>query len=186
MVRLTDFLYKLNKQCQNPPRRRDLIILSVFTVFITFQPYFLRGEINFFELGLYLPGIDGILKGLIPYKDFFHLRGPFELYLPAFAMKIFGENVATLEACFYAGNVLVLILWILAGKKIYSTRLVYYLVTLVLITRTFPRVTFDYWGGFRYVWGAAVVALGVSFFKKGNPGILLWAGIFSVIGFFTS
>lgn len=186
MVRLKNFFHKFNKQCQNPPRPRDYIILSVFTFFITLQPYFLSGEINFFELGLYLPGIDGVLKGLVPYKDLFHLRGPFELYLPALAMKVFGENVATLEACFYVGNVLALLLWILVGKKIFSTRLVYYLMTLVLITRTFPRVTFDYWGGFRYAWGAAVVALGVLFFKKGKPGALLWAGIFSVIGFFTS
>lgn len=168
------------------PRLKDFLFLAFFTILITLQPYYLRGEINFYELGLYLPGIDGILKGLVPYRDFFHLRGPFELYLPALAMQFFGDHVAVLETCFYAGNVLVVILWLLVGQKIYSTRLIYYLMTLILITRTFPRVTFAYWGGFRYVWGTAAVLFGVWFFKHTRPVWLFFAGVFSVIGLFTS
>ncbi len=171
--------------CGNP-LCGDFLLLTVFTILITFQPFYLSGEINFYELGLYLPGIDGILKGLIPYRDFFHLRGPFELYLPALAMKFFGGHVAVLETCFYVGNMLIMLLWLLVGQKIYSTRLVYYLMALVLIARTFPRVTFDYWGGFRYAWGAAAVLFGVWFFKRTRPLWLLWAGIFSVLGLLTS
>ena len=64
-----------------PPRNIDLFILSLFMVAVTWQPYFMNGRINFFETGLYLPGIQSILNGEIPYRDFFHLRGPFELYL---------------------------------------------------------------------------------------------------------
>ncbi|OGX31384.1 MAG: hypothetical protein A2787_09740 [Omnitrophica WOR_2 bacterium RIFCSPHIGHO2_01_FULL_48_9] len=164
----------------------DFLLLALFTVLMTFHPFYLFGEINFYELGLYLPGIDGILHGLIPHRDFFHLRGAFELYLPALAMQLFGDHVAVLETCFYVGNVLVMVLWLLVGQKIYSTRLIYYLMTLVLIARAFPRVTFTYWGGFRYVWGTAAVLFGVWFFKHARPVWLLLAGIFSVLGLFTS
>jgi len=66
----------------------DLFFLSLFTILITFQPYFLYGEINLFEFGIYLPNINAVLDGFIPYRDFFHLRGPLELYVPAFLMNL--------------------------------------------------------------------------------------------------
>ena len=62
---------------------RDVIVLCLFTVLVTAHPYFLYQKINLLELGLYLPGIDALGRGLIPYRDFFHLRGPLELYIPA-------------------------------------------------------------------------------------------------------
>ena len=99
------------------PRYLDVFILAIFTVLITLQPHFAHGRINIFEVGLYLPGIQSILNGEIPYRDFFHLRGPFELYMPAFLMKIFGMHLKVLYSYFYFGNVLCLILCILIAKE---------------------------------------------------------------------
>ena len=82
------------------PTRFDSFLLSFFVIFITFQPYFLYGTLNYFELGIYLPNISAILDGQIPYRDFFHLRGPLELYIPVFFMYLFGENAAVLAAYF--------------------------------------------------------------------------------------
>ena len=86
------------------PTYFDIVILSVFTVLITLHPFFIHGKINIFEVGLYLPGIQSILNGEIPYRDFFYLRGPFELYVPAFMMRIFGENIAVLSSYFCANS----------------------------------------------------------------------------------
>src|SRR3990167_7967176 len=122
------------------PRGIDLFFLAAFAIFITLQPYFLYGELNYFELGIYLPNINALLDGQIPYRDFFHLRGPLELYVPAFFMHIFGENAAVLAAYFYVGTVVTLLIGIWIAKDLYRTRLVLYLMVPVFVGRTFPRV----------------------------------------------
>src|SRR3989338_1272554 len=104
----------------------DVAILSLFTFLITLHPFYLYGELNCYELGIYLPGINAILDGRIPYRDFFHLRGPLELYIPAFFMRLWGENVAILESYFYLGTVITLIFGILVAKELYKTRFVLY------------------------------------------------------------
>jgi len=126
------------------PTYLDTVILSVFTVLITLHPHFMHGKINIFEVGLYLPGIQSILNSEIPYRDFFHLRGPFELYMPALLMKIFGTHITTLYSYFYFGTILCFILCILIAKEIFNTRFVLYLLTPVLIARAFPRIVFTY------------------------------------------
>src|SRR5271170_3708058 len=80
------------------PTKLDLLLLSVFAVFITFNPYFLNREIDIFELGLYLPGINALFHGAVPYRDFFHLRGPLDLYIPALLMKMTKPHIAVLCA----------------------------------------------------------------------------------------
>jgi hypothetical protein len=47
---------------QKKPARVDAVIACLFVVLITLQPYFLHGKMNLFELGIYLPNIDGVLK----------------------------------------------------------------------------------------------------------------------------
>lgn len=168
------------------PTYFDIAILSVFTILITLQPFFMHGKINIFEVGLYLPGIQSILNGEIPYRDFFHLRGPFELYMPALMMKIFGLHLTTLYSYFYFGTVLCLILCILIAKEIFQTRFVLYLFAPVLIARTFPRVVFTFWGGMRYALGLLAVWCAIKFFKKNKPIWMFGAGLCSVAALFTS
>ncbi len=164
----------------------DLLFLSFFTVLITLHPYYLQGEINFFELGLYLPGISSILSGGIPYRDFFYLRGPLELYIPAFFMGPFGKNVAVLSTFFYVGTLLTLLLCILIAGQLYRTRWMLYLMVPVLVARTFPRVVFTYWGGMRYALGLLVVFLAIKFLKNQKKGWLYAAGVVSALALLTS
>ena len=169
-----------------PPRYLDVFILSVFTILITLHPFFAHGRINIFETGLYLPGIQSILDGEIPYRDFFHLRGPFELYMPAALMKIFGMHLTTLYSYFYFGSILCLILCILIAKELFKTRYVLYVMTPVLIGRTFPRVVFTYWGGMRYAFGLLALWFVIKFFKQNKPKWMFGAGIVSALAGFTS
>jgi len=168
------------------PTYFDIFVLSIFTVLITLQPYFMHGKINIFEVGLYLPGIQSILGGEIPYRDFFHLRGPFELYMPALLMKIFGTHITTLYSYFYFGTILCLILCILIAKEIFKTRFVLYLLIPILIARTFPRVVFTYWGGMRYALGLLAIWFAVKFFKNNKPLWMFGAGICSMLALLTS
>lgn len=169
-----------------PPRYWDVCVLAIFTVLITLNPYFAHGKINIFEVGLYLPGIQSILNGEIPYREFFHLRGPFELYMPAFLMKIFGVHMTVLYSYFYFGNVLCLILCALIAKELFKTRGVLYLMMPVLIGRTFPRVVFTYWGGMRYAFGLLAMWFVVKFFKENRLKWIFGAGVVSALAGFTS
>lgn len=168
------------------PRYFDVFVLGVFTFLITLHPYFEHGKINIFEVGLYLPGIQAILNGEIPYRDFFHLRGPFELYMPAMMMNMFGVHLKVLFSYFYFGNVLCLILCILIAKEILKHRFILYLLTFILIGRTFPRVVFTYWGGMRYAFGLLALWFVFKFFKSNKSIWMFGAGIVSAIAFFTS
>ena len=164
----------------------DVLILSLFTVLITLQPYFMHGKINIFEVGLYLPGIQSVLNGGIPYRDVFHLRGPLELYVPALLMKLFGVHIGVLYSYFYVGSVLCLIFCILIAKEVFKTRFILYLFTPILIGRTFPRVVFTYWGGMRYALGLLAVWFIIRFFKSDKSRWLLGAGVVSALASLTS
>lgn len=164
----------------------DALILSLFTALITIQPYFMHGKINLFEVGLYLPGINAILHGAVPFRDFFHLRGPFELYMPAFLMKIFGNHIDIMYFYFYVGTILGLILCVWIGREIYKTRYVLYLMVPVLVARTFPRVVYNFWGGMRYALGLLALFCAIKFFKKDRPLWMFLAGLASCSGAFIS
>ncbi len=164
----------------HPPLWKDALILALFCVGITFYPYYLNNRINVFELGLYLPGINGILHGLVPYKDFFHLRGPMELYAPAWLMKVFGVHMATLCFYFFGGNVLCLIVVILIARELMRSRVFFYMMVPVIIARAYPRVTFAIWGGMRYAFALMAVFCLIKFLKKGH-----WAWV-SAAGFLTA
>lgn len=164
----------------------DALILSLFSFLITLHPYYLQNEINLYELGLYLPGIDTILRGLVPFRDCFHLRGPFELYIPAFMMQWFGANVSVLCTYFYIGTVLALIACVVLGAQIYRTRFMLYMMVPVLVARTFPRVAFTFWGGMRFAFGLMAIACAAQFFKTKKFPWLFVSGIIAACGLFTS
>lgn len=168
------------------PRWVDAVALSISLVLITFHPYYLRAELNLYELGLYLPGIDAILQGKVPFRDFFHLRGPFELYPPAFLMKIFGEKAAVLSTYFYIGTVFTLVVGVWLAQKILRTRLLFYLFVPVFIARTFPRVVFTFWGGMRYAVGLLAIYFAVRYFREERNRFAFWAGFWAAVSFFTS
>ncbi len=178
-----------NKERYAPSSRRlnsDIWIAAAFVVLITLQPYFLHGKINLFELGIYLPNIHALHHGQVPYRDFFYLRGPFELYVPAWVMMVFGQEVSVLMAYFYAGSVLTLILFVFLGRKILSTRFFFYLMILVLVARTFPRVVFTYWGGWRFGVGALAILFAAMYFYRKDKRWLVAAGVASACAALTS
>ncbi len=164
----------------------DLALACLIICLITWHPFYLHQQINLFELGLYLPGIQAVLDGQIPYKDFFYLRAPLDLYVPALLMKMFGINAAVLCAYFYAGTVITLCVAALIAWEIIPTRLLFYSLIPVLVTRTFPRVVFTYWGGMRYAWGLLAVWCMIRFLKVKHRGWLLASALLTVIAGLTS
>ncbi len=167
-------------------QRYDAWWLALVVSALLVNPYYLHQQINLFELGLYLPGMEAILNGQIPYRDFICLRGPFELYLPAFFLKIFGNETAVLSTYFYLTTVLTLVVTALTAAQLIKNRLLLWVLIPVLVSRTFPRVVFTYWGGMRYAWGALAIFAAVRFIKSKKEGWIYLAGVFTAIAGLTS
>ena len=168
------------------PNRFDLFLLSCFILFITFQPYYLHGEIIMMETGIHLPAINALFHGAVLYRDVFFLRGPLELYVPAFFMGLFGKNMAILPTFYYAGTIATLLIFLWIAHNLYRTRLILYLMIVVFVARTFPRVSFNYWGGMRYALGALALLCVLFFFQKEKRRWILGAGVVSALGFLTT
>ncbi len=164
----------------------DLLLLSIFTILVTYQPFTTVGAIDVYELGLYSSGVDGILRGLVPYRDFFHLRGPLEIHLPALAMKLTGRHFVVLPNYFYVGTIVGLLGCLWLARSLFRSRLVFYLAGLVIVARTFPRVYINYWGGFRYAFGVLCLGCLLQYVKKPGAAWLIACGFFAACGFFTS
>lgn len=166
--------------------RMTLFGLMITAIAIMWQPYYLRQKLNLFEWGLYLPGIDAVSQGQVPFRDFFHLRGPFELYVPELFMKVFGFRADVLAAYFYLGTVLTILAAVLIAYELIHQRFLLYSFVLILVARTFPRVVFTFWGGMRYAWGLLAVWCLIRFLKSDRPGWLLAGGCLVAISLLTS
>jgi len=165
---------------------KDIFLLFLLAMLLLWLPTYLKQELNLFELGLYLPGIDAVSQGQVPFRDFFHLRGPFELYLPTLFMKVFGFRLDVLATYFYVGTIMTMLASIIIAIELIEQRILLYSFVLILITRTFPRVVFTCWGGMRYAWGLLAIWCLIRFLKSNRSGWLLAGGCLTAIGMLTS
>jgi len=166
--------------------RLVLLSLMILAMAIMWDPDYLHQQLNLFEWGLYLPGIDAVSQGQVPYRDFLHLRGPFELYAPALFMKTFGFRADVLAGYFYFGTVLTVLASVLIAFELIGQRFLLYSFVLIVVTRTFPWVVFTFWGGMRYAWGLLALWTLVKFFKSDRRGWLAAAGCLAAISAWTS
>ncbi|OGX38765.1 MAG: hypothetical protein A3C36_00825 [Omnitrophica WOR_2 bacterium RIFCSPHIGHO2_02_FULL_52_10] len=163
-----------------------MFALTSFVVFITFQPYLLHHEIIMMETGIHLPGLRALFHGAVPYRDFLYFRGPLELYVPAMFMRLFGENMIWLPVFYYAATALTLIFAVALAFQLYRTRFALYLMVPVFVARTFPRVSFYYWGGMRYALGLLALVFAVQGFRTDRRSWMLGAGVVSCLAFWTT
>ena len=176
----------LSKFIQADRKPKDVFLLFLLVLVLLWRPSYLCQQLNLYEWGLYLPGIDAISQGQVPYRDFFHLRGPFELYFPALFMKIFGFRAEVLASYFYLGTVLTILVAVLIAYELIQQRVLLYSFVLVIVTRTFPRVAFTCWGGMRYAWGLLAIWCLIRFLKSNRSGWLWAGGLLTAVGLLTS
>ena len=178
-MRGSDFLFR-------KPSGWDVLGLVLFVIFISFQPFYMQHEIIMMETGIHLPAINALFHGLVPYRDFFYLRGPVELYVPALMMKLGGTNSALLPVFYYGGTVLTLVLAVLLAGELFRSRLIFYAMAPVFVARTFPRISYYYWGGMRYAMGFFVLLCLFYFFKTHRRRWILISGVMCALAFFTT
>jgi len=169
-----------------PPKNKDIAILACFIALITLQPFFLHHEIIMMETGIHLPALNALFRGEVPYRDFFFLRGPLDLYVPAVLMFFLGKTSAALPLFYYLWTIATLLILLLIAKQFIRTRFILYLFIPVLVARTFPRVSYYYWGGMRYALGLLTVFFAVMFFKKQRPLWIYFAGVVAALSLLTT
>jgi len=108
------------------------------------------------------------------------------MYVPAIMMLFFGKNSMLLPTFFYIGTVLALLMGVLLVYQLYRTRFMFYVMVPVFIARTFPRVSYYYWGGLRYFIGLASLFLAIQGYKKKRLSYLFSAGVCSGLSFLTT
>ncbi len=179
LTRIQEFFFK-------KPTGWDVLWMILFVVLITYQPFYMHHEIIMMETGIHLPAINALFHGAVPYRDFFFLRGPLELYAPAVLMKIFGINSAVLPTFYYAGTVLTLIFCVILAGELFQSRLIFYAMVPVFIARTFPRISYYYWGGMRYAIGFLVILLLFYFLRTGRRRWIFLCGMISGLSALTT
>lgn len=168
------------------PTGWDVLAMALLVVFVTYQPFYMQHEIIMMETGIHLPAINALFHGLVPYRDFFFLRGPIELYIPAVMMKIFGVNSALLPAFYYGGTILTLILCVILAGELFRSRLILYTMVPVFVARTFPRIAYYYWGGLRYAMGFLVLLFLFYFFKTQRRRWIFLTGMMCALSALTT
>lgn len=163
------------------PRTWDVVFLMFLVVLLTFNPFYLNRSLDLIELGIYLPGINALGHGLFPYRDFFHLRGPLDIWFPAKLMQGLGPNLSWLCLYFYVGNVLCLMLVVLLAKELARSRCMLYMMIPTIIVTTFPRVFYFMWGGLRYALGILAVWMLVRGFRRLKVWWCFAAGMITVM-----
>src|SRR3989338_1857741 len=138
------------------------------------------------ETGIHLPCIQVLFEGKIFYKDFLYWRGPLELLVPYWMMNVFGKNMIWLPVFYYFFTVMTLCAGLMCAFLILRTRFIFYLFIPVLIARTFPRVSFYYWGGLRYAVGLLAVFCAIQYFRTKKYGWIYAAGSLCALSFWTT
>lgn len=154
-------------------------IFPVIILILLREPNFMNGFIAPVEIGQYLPCIDSIFGGKVPYKDFFYLFGPLQLYMMVFAMAVLGKTIAVFKTFFYINYIASFIVIYLLARNIYRNKTLVYLMALICIV----EVSHPFWATFfdygRMGLGIAVLILLIRFAKTAGRGYLYAAGCLS-------
>ncbi|HPC78274.1 MAG TPA: glycosyltransferase family 39 protein, partial [bacterium] len=143
---------------------------KLFLFVLIISILFLYGSINIsynmYDEGIVVYGASRILKGDIPYRDFWTMYAPGQFYTVAFLFKIFGENLFVSRVYSATVNLLIVLLVYFIVKKVSDERLA--LLSMVLSTL--------WMGG----WGL--------FYSSPTPSGTFWSllGIYFVIDFLST
>lgn len=107
-----------------------------FIIILLLSILFLYGSINIsyniYDEGIVVYGASRILKGDIPYRDFWTMYAPGQFYIVAFLFKIFGQNLFITRIYSATINLLIVLLVYLIIKRLSDKKLA--LLSLILST----------------------------------------------------
>jgi hypothetical protein len=79
-------------------KERYSFLIILFIITTAYYSYLINSPIGALDEGLVLVGAERVLNGEIPYKDFFLMYTPGQIYALAFFFKVFGISITTERA----------------------------------------------------------------------------------------
>jgi hypothetical protein len=110
----------------------------LFAAFLVYQLAVSRYLFNLYDEGLRLLGAESVLAGAVPYRDFWTVYAPGDLYLLAALFKVFGSYVILLTTLAVCIQVLIVTCAFIITTRITSQR--YGLLSAILLIAIFVRV----------------------------------------------
>ena len=162
----------------------DYIIVPSIMMGLLYEPNILKGYVDIFETGQYLACVDAIFAGKVPYKDFFVLFGPFQLYAIAFWMFLFGFTVSVWKIYFYTTYLASFILIYILCRYLFKRRLFAILATFICIVEVSNPYWSATWDFGRMGLGLAVMLAMSIFIRTGNARALFASGAISAFTVF--
>lgn len=162
----------------------DYIVAPWAIAVLIFDPNFLDGFIDFLETGQYLACVNGIFEGKTPYKDFFVLFGPFQIYAISGIMAVFGKTIATFKVFFYLNYIFSFLAVYFLARQILRRRILAYLATLVCLVEVSHPFWATSWDFGRMGLGMIVLLVLLVFARRRDMRLIFVAGILSAVTLF--
>jgi hypothetical protein len=158
--------------------KEKLIPLLLFTAAFAYLFSRICFDINIFDEGIVLYGAVSVLEGYIPYKDFWYIYSPGNLYFLALSFKIFGPSIILTRIL----NIITLFSVLICTNKITKDLVsdkISILISFILITL---------WLGLSQIFSVlslpllftllASISL-ITYFDRKQPYLLISSGIFT-------
>ena len=112
--------------------------LMLFAAFLVYQLAVSRYLFNLYYEGLRLLGAESVLAGLVPYRDFWTVYAPGDIYLLAALFKVFGSYVILLTTLAVCIQLLIVAFAFIITTRITSQR--YGVLSAILLIAVFVRI----------------------------------------------
>jgi len=113
--------------------KENIVIFLLFSAAFFYLFWKIRFGINLYDEGISLYGAVRVLEGYIPYKDFYYLYPPGNLYVLALLFKSFGPSILISRIFNFIISFLILICSYIIIKNIVSDKISLY-ISFILIT----------------------------------------------------
>ena len=159
-------------------REKKIIILFIIASLFVLLPVFSKYWTPYDE-GIISVGAERILRGEIPYKDFFIIMyPPGQFYLIAFLHKIFGASLET--GRIYTGliHVLIAMCVLRIGKALTGKRVIPIVLWLISLSCMAPRMglaPFPIWPGMAF--SLVSIFLFMKYLEKGELNFVVFSGL---------
>lgn len=157
----------------------DYAIIPLCIVFLLFDPNFKNGYIDHLEAGQYLSWVNGVFDGKLPYRDFFVLFGPFQIYIISFIMILFGKTLAVLRTYFYINYILSFLAIYFLSRMVCKKRVFAYIAVFICLVEVSQPFWASRWDFGRMGLGMVSLSLLVLFIKKEDWKFIFAAGVSS-------
>lgn len=113
--------------------KENIFIFLLFSVAFFYLFWKIRFGINLYDEGITLYGAVRVLEGYIPYRDFYYLYPPGNLYILALLFKSFGPSILISRILNFIISFLILICCYIITKNIVSDKISLF-ISFILIT----------------------------------------------------